>query len=70
MRTYTTAIDLWSVGCIFAEIMKGDPIFPGEGEIDQMTKIFRMLGAPNESIWPGSSMLPNRSKVSYKVPTR
>ena len=42
-RHYSTAIDMWSVGCIFAEmVMRGNPLFPGDSEIDQIFKIFRL----------------------------
>ncbi|KII90385.1 hypothetical protein PLICRDRAFT_38907 [Plicaturopsis crispa FD-325 SS-3] len=59
-RHYSTAIDMWSVGCIFAEmIMKGIPLFPGDSEIDQIFRIFRVLGTPNEQTWPGVSNLPD-----------
>lgn len=41
-RHYSTAIDMWSVGCIFAEmVLRGAPLFPGDSEIDQIFKIFR-----------------------------
>ena len=43
-RHYSTAIDMWSVGCIFAEMVcKGQPLFPGDSEIDQIFKIFRFV---------------------------
>ncbi|KAF8966115.1 kinase-like domain-containing protein [Flammula alnicola] len=59
-RHYSTAIDMWSVGCIFAEMaMQGAPLFPGDSEIDQIFKIFRILGTPNEELWPGVSQLPD-----------
>jgi len=59
-RHYSTAIDMWSVGCIFAEMaMQGVPLFPGDSEIDQIFKIFRILGTPNEEIWPSVSSLPD-----------
>ncbi|KAF8628971.1 hypothetical protein AX15_003611 [Amanita polypyramis BW_CC] len=59
-RHYSTAIDMWSVGCIFAEMaMQGAPLFPGDSEIDQIFKIFRILGTPNEQTWPGVSILPD-----------
>ncbi|CEL54389.1 cyclin-dependent kinase 5 [Rhizoctonia solani AG-1 IB] len=59
-RHYSTAIDMWSVGCIVAEmVMHGQPLFPGDSEIDQIFKIFRLLGTPNEEIWPGVSQLPD-----------
>jgi cell division cycle 2-like protein len=44
---YTPAIDLWSVGCILAELLTTRPLFPGGGEIDQLDKIFSLLGRPD-----------------------
>ncbi|PCH34601.1 Pkinase-domain-containing protein [Wolfiporia cocos MD-104 SS10] len=59
-RHYATAIDMWSVGCIFAEmVLRGHPLFPGDSEIDQIFKIFRVLGTPNEETWPGVKQLPD-----------
>ncbi|EKM77685.1 hypothetical protein AGABI1DRAFT_114985 [Agaricus bisporus var. burnettii JB137-S8] len=59
-RHYSTSIDMWSVGCIFAEMaMQGHPLFPGDSEIDQIFRIFRLLGTPNEEVWPGVSTLPD-----------
>ncbi|KAJ9109229.1 Cyclin-dependent kinase catalytic subunit [Naganishia friedmannii] len=58
-RHYSTAIDMWSVGCIFAEMAMRQPLFPGDSEIDEIFKIFRLLGTPNEDIWPGVSQLPD-----------
>ncbi|KAJ3488605.1 hypothetical protein NLI96_g2726 [Meripilus lineatus] len=59
-RHYSTAIDMWSVGCIFAEMInRGHPLFPGDSEIDQIFKIFRVLGTPNDENWPGIHQLPD-----------
>ncbi|KAJ6532805.1 kinase-like domain-containing protein [Mycena sp. CBHHK59/15] len=59
-RHYSTGIDMWSVGCIFAEMaMAGQPLFPGDSEIDQIFKIFRILGTPDEERWPGVKALPD-----------
>ncbi|XP_065061335.1 cyclin-dependent kinase 11A-like [Rhopilema esculentum] len=52
-KEYKTAIDLWSVGCVFAELLLMKPLFPGKSEIDQINKIFKELGTPNDNIWPG-----------------
>ncbi|KAL3084006.1 hypothetical protein niasHS_008878 [Heterodera schachtii] len=57
-KLYTTPVDMWSVGCIFAEFLKLEPLFPGRTEIDQMQKIFKEVGTPNEQIWPGCMELP------------
>ncbi|OAD02000.1 Cdk1/5 group protein [Mucor lusitanicus CBS 277.49] len=56
---YSTAVDMWSVGCIMAEMITMKPLFPGAAQIDQLFRIFRMLGTPNETVWPGISTLPD-----------
>ena len=43
---YTTAIDLWSEGCVAAELLMGQPLFPGESGVDQLVEIIRILGTP------------------------
>ncbi|KAH9614390.1 hypothetical protein KSS87_019394 [Heliosperma pusillum] len=55
---YGHAVDMWSVGCIFAELLHGKPIFPGKDEPEQINKIFELCGAPDEAIWPGVTKLP------------
>ena len=50
---YDKSIDMWSVGCIFGELLNNSPIFPGENDIDQLGIVIRVLGTPNEQIWPG-----------------
>jgi len=52
-KQYGTAVDTWSIGCIFAEMQNKTPLFPGDSEIDELFKIFRLLGTPNETTWPG-----------------
>jgi len=58
-RQYSTPVDIWSVGCIMAEMVTQAPLFPGDSEIDTVFKIFRLLGTPDESTWPGVSKLPD-----------
>lgn len=85
-KLYSTGVDMWSVGCIFAEMANKAPLFPGticaiyflmaylkeliqptnstncslgDSEIDQLFKIFRVLGTPNEELWPGVDQLPD-----------
>jgi len=58
-KEYSTPVDMWSVGCIFAEMATRTPLFPGDSEIDQLYRIFRALGTPNEKIWPGVSNYPD-----------
>ncbi|KAK4840230.1 hypothetical protein QYF36_003156 [Acer negundo] len=55
---YGPAVDMWSVGCIFAELLNGKPILPGKSEPEQLHKIFELCGSPDEIIWPGVSKLP------------
>lgn len=43
---YTSAIDMWSFGCILAELYTGFPIFPGESESEQMAMIMELIGEP------------------------
>ncbi|KAK9719429.1 negative regulator of the PHO system [Basidiobolus ranarum] len=57
-RNYTTTIDIWSAGCIMAEMYTGRPLFPGTTNDDQLLKIFRTLGTPSEHTWPGVSQFP------------
>jgi len=65
-RHYSTPIDLWSVGCIFAEIASGRPLFPGRNDKDQLLKIFKVLGTPTLADWPGMAALPQYQQ-SYTV---
>ena len=61
---YTTAIDIWSVGCVMAELMLGNPLFPGESGVDQLIEIIKVLGTPTkEEIY---AMNPNHN--SFKFP--
>ncbi|KAI5136713.1 cyclin-dependent kinase 2 [Nematocida ausubeli] len=58
-RNYSTAIDVWSLGCIIYELIELKPLFPGDSEIDQIYKIFQALGTPNETVWQGVTTLKN-----------
>ena len=50
-RRYSTPVDIWSIGCIFAEMSNGRPLFPGTSENHQLSLIFRALGTPTEEIY-------------------
>eukprot|EP00415_Alexandrium_ostenfeldii_P000572 UN0572 len=58
-RKYSTPVDIWSVGCIFAEMVNGRALFPGNTDADQLQKIFKVLGTPNEASWPTITELPD-----------
>ncbi|ORZ34515.1 protein serine/threonine kinase [Catenaria anguillulae PL171] len=58
-RQYSTSIDIWSAGCIFAEMATGRPLFPGSSIGDQLLRIYKVLGTPTESTWPGCTSLPD-----------
>lgn len=62
-KQYSTPVDLWSIGCIFAEMSMKKPLFPGDSEIDELFKIFQVLGTPNETTYPGVSQCPEYKDV-------
>ncbi|XP_035500536.1 cyclin-dependent kinase 11B isoform X4 [Scophthalmus maximus] len=64
-KEYSTAVDMWSVGCIFGELLTQKPLFPGKSEIDQINKVFKDLGSPSEKIWPGYNELPAVKKMTF-----
>ncbi|KAF3610809.1 hypothetical protein DY000_02044842 [Brassica cretica] len=55
---YGVTVDLWSTGCILAELFNGKPIMPGRTEVEQLHKIFKLCGSPSEEYW-------KRSKLSH-----
>ena len=59
-KLYSTSIDMWSAGCIFAELANaGRPLFPGNDVEDQLKRIFKMLGTPTDDTWAGMVQLPD-----------
>ena len=54
---YHAASDCWSVGCMMGELLNHRPLLPGNTEMEQLQLIFKLLGAPNEKIWPGYALL-------------
>eukprot|EP00457_Paulinella_chromatophora_P006637 gb/GEZN01006656.1/.p1 GENE.gb/GEZN01006656.1/~~gb/GEZN01006656.1/.p1 ORF type:complete len:325 (+),score=30.12 gb/GEZN01006656.1/:56-1030(+) len=57
VRQYEISVDMWSIACIFVEMATGRPLFPGDSEIDELFRIFRVLGTPTEELWPGVTKL-------------
>src|SRR3981189_1967570 len=56
---YGTAVDMWSVGCIFGELLTKEPLLQGKNEVDELSKIFELCGIPTDESWPGFKRLPN-----------
>ncbi|KAF9434201.1 negative regulator of the PHO system [Entomortierella beljakovae] len=61
-KTYSTSIDIWSAGCIMAEMYLGRPLFAGSNNQDELMKIFKVMGTPTEETWPGVSKLSEYKK--------
>lgn len=58
-RQYAPPVDIWSIGAIFAEMVNRRALWPGDSEIDELFRIFRTLGTPDEKSWPGVSAMPD-----------
>ena len=67
-KYYTTAVDIWGVGCVFAEFFEKKPILQGKSDIDQGHVIFKLMGTPTEEEWKLSRYLPGAqlTKTEYK----
>lgn len=59
--------DIWAIGCIFAEAIIKRPLFKGVTEIDQLDRIFHVLGSPTEQSWPGVTKLKNYNMVAQNI---
>uniref|UniRef100_A0A8D2GD64 cyclin-dependent kinase n=1 Tax=Theropithecus gelada TaxID=9565 RepID=A0A8D2GD64_THEGE len=67
---YSSELDIWGAGCIFIEMFQGQPLFPGVSNIlEQLEKIWEVLGVPTEDTWPGVSKLPNYNPEWFPLPT-
>ncbi|KAJ4892909.1 Protein kinase superfamily protein [Raphanus sativus] len=64
---YGVGIDLWSAGCILAELLSGRPIMPGRNEVDQLHRIHRLCGTPSEEYWR-KIRLPSNLKHANNMP--
>lgn len=65
-KYYSGAVDMWSAGCIVAELILCKPLFPGDSEIDQLYKIFRVRGTPDDDMWMNVTYLPNYQEMFPK----
>ncbi|KAH9064057.1 Pkinase-domain-containing protein [Lactarius vividus] len=68
VKTYSTAVDMWSVGCIFAELMLKEPLFQAKAEIELLSMIFKLLGSPTNDLWPEYSTLPLAKSITLPSP--
>ena len=66
-KTQTTAIDMWSAGCILGELLAHKPLLPGRSEINQLEIIIDLLGTPNAQIWPEIEDLPALKDFTLKI---
>lgn len=64
-RHYDFSSDVWSSVVVIAELLALRPLFPGSNDIDQMHKVFQVMGSPTPEVWPGVQQLPDYSKVSF-----
>ncbi|KAG9247882.1 Serine/threonine-protein kinase bur-1 [Calycina marina] len=69
LRKYTTAIDLWGVGCVFGEMLIGKPILAGETDPHQLLIICELVGTPNEQSMPGWRRLPGAQGLNLPIRT-
>ncbi|KQJ88797.1 hypothetical protein BRADI_4g21250v3 [Brachypodium distachyon] len=66
---YSVGVDMWSTGCIFAELLAGKPIMPGRTEVEQIHKIFKLCGSPSEEYWQNLEVPPTgviKPRCQYK----
>lgn len=60
---YGKEIDIWSIGCIFGELLMKTPLLQGKNEVDQLSKTFELCGIPTDASWPGFKYLPNAKSL-------
>lgn len=64
-RHYTAAVDVWSAGVVVAELISLSPLFPGSNDIDQLYRVFQIMGSPSVDVWPGVDRLPDFDKICF-----
>ncbi len=67
---YAPPVDMWSVGAMFIELVNKKPIWRGDSEIDEIYRIFRTLGTPDEATWPGVTTLRDFSPAFPRWPAK
>ena len=66
-QTYGPSIDMWATGCVFAEMLRGVPLFAGATDIEQLALVVRTLGTPNLREWPEVRSLPDYNKIRFPI---
>ncbi|KAJ3409222.1 TFIIH complex serine/threonine-protein kinase subunit kin28 [Chytridiales sp. JEL 0842] len=64
-QQYGYGVDIWAIGCIFAELMLRTPYLAGDSDLGQLQTIFRALGTPTEEEWPGFNDLPDKKNLQF-----
>ncbi|XP_004534373.2 cyclin-dependent kinase 20 [Ceratitis capitata] len=64
-QKYGPAVDMWAAGCVFAEMLRGVPLFSGATDIEQLALVIRTLGSPRLNEWPDISLLPDYDKIRF-----
>ena len=64
-KTYDKSIDIWAIGCIFAELLAMKPFFKGINDIEQIVMIIKTFGTPNDETWPEFKQLPDYPKLIF-----
>lgn len=67
---YTTAIDVWSAGCVIAELLLGKPLFPGKNNVDQLFEIIKVLGTPTKTQISAMNPSFNKNQNFSSIPTK
>jgi serine/threonine protein kinase len=68
--SYNSSIDIWSIGCLLVELVSLKPLFPGRAELATVTRILRVLGAPEPAVWAECyAPLPQSSAFEEVLPT-
>ena len=66
-KNYTSSVDLWALGCILSELITSEVLFSGKSELDQLIKIFSLLGTPTSDIWLNLHYLPSTKKIIFPL---
>ncbi|CAD5226838.1 unnamed protein product [Bursaphelenchus xylophilus] len=62
---YTPSVDIWAFACVLAEYLNVGPLFEGANDIDQIGKVFKILGTPTKSNWPDWEKTPDYGKMNF-----